>query len=111
METRNTATSPTVRRTPPIDVFEDEQALCVSAELPGVAPGEVELTVEQGVLSLRARTAASLEGAATEYVRRLSLRDPARYDTEQVSAVLRHGLLEVRLPKAAHARRRQIPVA
>ncbi len=46
----------------------------------------------------------------TEFARRFTLREPERYDAEQVSATLRHGVLELRLPKAARARRRQIPV-
>jgi HSP20 family protein len=102
------------RRTPEVEIYEDEQALFVSADVPGVAPGNVDVSLEGGVLTLHARAEHGEHNGGTrtvtEFARRFTLREPERYDAEQVSATLRHGVLELRLPKAARARRRQIPV-
>jgi HSP20 family protein len=112
METRDTARAETPRvqyRTPDVEVFEDGQALWVSADLPGVAPGNVEVAIDRGVLTVSAKTNGDAS-ITTEYRRRFTLADPSRFDTEHVNAVFRHGVLELRLPKADRAKRRQIPV-
>jgi HSP20 family protein len=100
------------RRTPDVDVFEDEQALWVSADVPGVGAGDAEVSIEDGVLTLRGRARHGSNGhtIVTEFVRQLSLREPSRYDANGVNAVLRNGVLELRIPKAERAKRRQIPV-
>lgn len=99
-------------RRPEVEIFEDDQALWVSADVPGVEPGQVEVALDAGVLSLTARAAAPGDGAQPiEFTRRFTLREPSRYDAEHISATLRHGVLELRLPKAEPARRRQIPVS
>lgn len=97
------------RRTPEVEVFEDDQALFLSADVPGVEPGQVDVSLDDGVLSVTARCEHA--GVVTEFARQFTLREPARYDAEQISATLRHGVLDLRLPKAERARRRQIPVS
>ncbi len=113
MSVQSNTSESLARRTPPVEIFENDEALWVSADLPGVAPGQIEVTVDRDVLALRARADAdAATGArATEFSRRFTLGDPARYDAAGVSATLRHGVLEIRLPKSAHARPRQIPVS
>jgi len=100
------------RRTPEIEIFEDEQALWVSADVPGVAGGDAEVSIDDGVLTLRGRARRGSNGntIVTEFVRQLTLREPGRYNAEQVNAVLRNGVLELRIPKAERAKRRHIPV-
>lgn len=100
-------------RTPEVEIFENDEALWVSADMPGVAPGNVDVSLDDGTLTVDGRVADSPTSepkTARHFRRRFALRDPSRFDTEHISAVLRHGVLEVRLPKAAQARRRQIPV-
>ena len=96
--------------TPPVEIFEDDQALFVSADLPGVAPGDVEVALDSGRLSLVGRAAKSDRGPQRTYRRGFTLSDPSRFDTDHISAVLRHGVLEVRVPKAERAKPRQINV-
>jgi HSP20 family protein len=98
-------------RTPDVEIFEDAQALFVSADVPGVEPGNIDVSLDDGVLSLAARVEPR-EGSEfrTEFRRRFTLRDPSRYDADQISATLHNGVLELRLPKNARSRRRQIPV-
>lgn len=112
MSNVSTSNERVARRTPAVEIFEDDQALWLSADLPGVEPGQVELSFDRDVLTLRARANADAATGipATEFSRRFTIGDVARYDSAAVSAVLRHGVLDVRLPKAEHARRRQIPV-
>ncbi|MGH7788246.1 MAG: Hsp20/alpha crystallin family protein [Candidatus Binatia bacterium] len=103
-------------RTPEVEIFENDEALWVSADMPGVAPGNVDVSLDDGTLTVDGRVADSDRAGAEprtarHFRRRFALRDPNRFDTEHISAVLRHGVLEVRLPKAAQARRRQIPVS
>ena len=98
------------RRRPEVEIFEDEQALWVSADVPGVEPGQIEVSLDEGVLSLTARTATADGALTSEFARRFTLRDPSRYDAEHISATLRNGVLELRVPKAERARPRQIRV-
>ena len=98
------------RRRPEVEIFEDEQALWVSADVPGVEPGQIEVSLDEGVLSLTARTAHADGALTSEFARRFTLRDPSRYDAEHISATLRNGVLELRVPKAERARPRQIRV-
>ena len=82
----------------------------MSADLPGVAPGNVEVSLDAGYLTLTGRLPKTNGDVESTYHRRFALTDPSRFDTEHISAVLRNGVLELRLPKAAAAKRRQIPV-
>jgi HSP20 family molecular chaperone IbpA len=107
------ATPRVERRRPEVEIVEDDQALWVSADVPGVEPGQVDVSFDQGVLTLTARAEAPRADGAltTEFTRRFTLCEPSRYDAEQINATLRNGVLELRLPKAERARRRQIPVS
>jgi HSP20 family molecular chaperone IbpA len=108
--TRTDAARRVYRRAPEVEIFEDEQALYLSADVPGVEPGNIEVALDDGVLSVSARAATHGDQVATEFRRRFTLREPGRYDAEHISAALHHGVLELRLPKSERSRRRQIPV-
>lgn len=114
--------------TPAVDVLEDDEALLIRADLPGVAPDEVELSVTDGVLSLRgerrspAREAAPegegeapaepraklLERRAGTFSRSFTL--PRGIDVESIEASHEHGVLTVRLPKATAMRTKKIAI-
>lgn len=95
-----------------------EAGLMLFVEVPGVAPNDLSLHVEDGVLQLAARP--SLSPAGTD-VRRAALefqltelrgrwRLPETVDLDAVTSTLRHGMLELSLPWKKPARR-TIPVA
>ena len=109
---RNDTTEPVDYVTPDVEVYEDDQALWVSADLPGVGPENVEVSFDDGCLTVTGRSngADPAPKVARAYRRRFALNDPSRFDTDHISAGLRHGVLELRLPKAEQAKRRQIPV-
>jgi len=95
---------------PALEVFEDTHALSVSADLPGVAPGNVDVSLEDGHLLIVGRINGGSANSGRAYRRRIALSDPSRFDTDHISAALRHGVLELRIPKAEKAKPRQIPV-
>jgi HSP20 family protein len=98
--------------TPDVEIFEDNEALTVAADLPGVASRDLDVSLDDCRLTVTGRVTdeSSATGPARAYRRRFVLEDPSRFDVEHITAVLRHGVLELRLPKAEQAKRRQIPV-
>lgn len=99
-----TTDAPRAFATPPVDIFESKEAFKLITELPGVNPDEVDITLEQDVLTLRAPRADQ----ALDYRRRFTLNVPV--DPEGVQAQLRDGVLELSLPKVASAQPRTISV-
>jgi HSP20 family protein len=98
---------------PAIDVFENETSVCVLVELPGVGAGDVQLSVEGNLLTLRGRKQPSqthppkarfqrVETGHGSFERRLRIDAPV--NSHQASAELRQGLLTVVLPKVADRR-------
>ena len=102
---------------PAINAFETRDAFVVKAEVPGLAEGDLAVSVEDGALILRGeRKAQAPEGYAVHlrerapvaFSRTLAL--PARVDADSVHATLKDGLLTITLPKAKEALPRQIAV-
>jgi len=99
---------------PPVDVNENEQHYNVHAELPGVDPQSVEITVEQNVLTVKGEKPAANEPAHGErqygrFQRRFKL--PAAVNAEAITARSEHGVLIITVPKAEQAVARKIPIA
>lgn len=91
-----------------VDVAEAADGWTVTARLPGLAPEEVSVEVDQRDLRIRARTepAADEEPAgarATSVDYRLTLPDDV--DPDRVDATMDHGLLTIRLPRSTRPRR------
>jgi len=103
---------------PALNMSEDDHNLYVRAELPGVAPENIEITTKENNLILKGERKIAAEGEKVSYHRRerdagkfrriISL--PTRIDAEKVTAVCKNGVLTVTLPKAAEAKPRQISV-
>ncbi|MGQ5525456.1 Hsp20/alpha crystallin family protein [Chitinimonas sp. PSY-7] len=102
---------------PRVDVFEDATGITLLADVPGANTDSLELKVEGTSLTLEATVATllptSLESAYAEmrvpryrHVFELS-RD---LDTEHIDAVLKDGVLKLRLQKLAHAQPRHIAI-
>lgn len=104
---------------PPIDLHEESERFVVRADLPGVAPTEVELAVEEGTLVLRGERRPSPGVAREAYLRverphgRFSVRLqlPPSVDAAGIQAVHRNGVIEVVLPKRKPASPSRIEVA
>ena len=103
---------------PAVDVRESKDALEISTELPGIEPKEVEVSVENGVLTLKGsrqfekategETYHRVERAYGSFERSFSL--PTNVDPERVQAVYRHGVLHLTLPKREEAKPRSISI-
>jgi len=103
---------------PDVDIYEDDGALYLSADLPGVEQEKVTVELTEDVLSVEAEPSLEeYEGLTplyTEYnvgrfVRRFTL--PAgQFDRERITARMREGVLEIELPKAQAAKPRRIQV-
>lgn len=95
--------------TPSLDVYEQDDTLIITAELPGVRKEDVEVTLDQGDLVIRGER--RMEHEATEesyyrmerrygsFYRRLPL--PFEVKAEQITAGFHDGVLEIRIPRPA----------
>jgi HSP20 family protein len=106
-----------VQAFPPVNLFEQEERLCVEAELPGMAMSDVEVLVTDDELTIQGkRDGRPPEGAqplrrerpAGTFRRRIAL--PVPIDPEHVEARLVNGLLTIALPKAAESKPRKVAV-
>lgn len=98
--------------TPSIDVKEDEKAIIVKAELPGMEEKDVELLLSDDVLTIRGEKKAEKEDKGKNYYhlersygafhRVIPL--PAEVDSQKVEATFKNGVLSVVLPKTAKAK-------
>lgn len=103
---------------PRVDMYEEKDGLVVKAELPGIEMENIDVSLEDDMLTIKAEkkheevaedtTHYSRERYFGEYSRCLSL--PFHTDADKVSATLKNGLLEIRLPKAEEAKGRKIEV-
>jgi HSP20 family protein len=97
-----------------VQVTDTEEGWKVTARLPGTAPEEVSVEVDQRDLRIRAKPAPPTEGEPAAGTGHLffdfHLRVPGEVDQDRVDATMDHGLLTVRLPRSTRARRRTITV-
>jgi HSP20 family protein len=103
---------------PAVDVFEDKDAVKIVAELPGVKPQDVKLSLESNTLTIRGEKKQQAEERSERvhrYERSYGSFErafvlPSTVDGEKISAEYRDGVLTVTVPKAERARPREIPV-
>jgi HSP20 family protein len=104
---------------PAVDVLEQADAIRIAAELPGVKPGDVKISVEENVLTVQG-TKQQVAEERTERVHRYertygsfarTFTLPRTVDTAQITAGYDNGVLTITLPKAEQAKPRQIAVA
>src|SRR3982750_1647935 len=96
---------------PPVDVFENTNEVRIVAEMPGVRPDEIRISVENNVITLRgekqqATTDAGKDGDRSHRSERVygmferSFTMPGTVDAEKIVARYEHGVLTLVLPKA-----------
>lgn len=103
---------------PAVDVVETAEGLRIVAELPGVRPEDVKLSVENGVLTLRGEKRQEEESkpdTVHRYERSFgafqrSFQLPSSVDADRIEARVEHGMLTVTLPKAEKAKPREIAI-
>jgi len=95
-----------------LEIAESDDSLTVRAEVPGFSTKELEINVEPRKLTISGKHEAQEESkkgktiyserCAKEILRVVDL--PAEVDSSKVSATLKDGILNIELPKAAHAK-------
>ena len=100
---------------PSVDIFEIPEGLAVVADLPGVDKGEVDVHVENGVLTISGKAKDHTRGDPlycefhlVNYFRQFQLSE--QVDQEKIRAELKAGVLSVHLPKAEKAKPKKIGV-
>jgi HSP20 family protein len=120
--TENDSSSATATWIPAVDIHEYADRFELYVDLPGVDPAKVELTLEDGVLTLSgARTESGADNGRSEpqyrrterrqgtFYRRFVLPDTA--DSENVKAAGKNGVLAVTIRKQAKSQPRRIQIA
>ena len=103
---------------PRVDIKEEDSRFAIFADIPGVDPKDIEITMEKGILSIKGeRKAENAEqnGKLTRgersygaFYRRFALPDSA--DAEGIKAVGKNGVLEITIPKRPETAARRINV-
>ncbi|MBI2466617.1 MAG: Hsp20/alpha crystallin family protein [Candidatus Rokubacteria bacterium] len=104
--------------TPALDLSETKDALMVKAEIPGIEPKEIEVSLQGEVLTIKGEKEEEREEKDKHYYRKertygafaRSLRLPVAVDGSKVTATFKNGLLTITLPKAPAAKGTTIPV-
>jgi len=105
--------------TPAVDIKETENELTVELELPGLKPENVEITAENGLLTIRGEKRSErkekeqsryhlVERTYGSFMRTFQL--PQGIDEEQIAAEYDNGILSLRIPKAALPQPRRIQI-
>lgn len=102
---------------PEADFYETEDDFVLEMNLPGFDLDEVEVNLEQGVLSISGEHAVEKEEKGTYHLRERGWQRftrgfsvPHSIDAEHVDASFHKGVLTVKLPKAAEAKPRRIEI-
>jgi HSP20 family protein len=103
---------------PPLDVRETEATFAVTVDLPGLEPDQVEVTFEDGLLTIRGQREFTKEVDEEQYHRiersygsfARSVRLPRTADAEKIEASFDKGVLTVEVPKREEAKPRAIEV-
>ena len=102
---------------PPVNIFRDDDSLVFYVTVPGVSPGDIEVTANARTLRISAKVAEQTPGAGSYHRRERwsgefsrSFQLPDDVDPDAIEAKYEHGILRVRLPKKAEVKPRQITI-
>ena len=103
----------------PLDVIEEGDDLLVRASLPGVSPEDIDVSIEDHVLAIKAGAEVEEERKEGGYLMKerrsgsfhRSLRLPDTVDTEKAKTLYENGVLTVTLPKAESKKAKHLKVA
>jgi HSP20 family molecular chaperone IbpA len=107
----------TTQYTPLVDIIETADEFWFQADLPGVSAGDVDVSFDNGVLTIEAKASPRQpqghgyiwqEYGIGHFYRQFSLSAPV--EPGQIRAELKNGVLELHVPKAAKAKTRRIEI-
>ena len=102
----------------PLDVVADGDDFVIRASMPGVSPDNIQVSIEENVLTIRGETASHFENTDGSYLMRerrsgsfhRSLRLPDTVDQDNAEPRYEHGVLTITLPKAEAKKAKQFEV-
>lgn len=104
--------------TPRVDIKEEDKRFVILADVPGVDPKEIDVSMDKGILSIKGERSAEsktengnftrVERSHGMFYRRFALPDSA--DAENISATGKHGVLEITIPKKPETTPRRIEI-
>ncbi len=102
----------------PLDVVREGDKISVYASLPGVEPGDIDVSIEDNVLTITASAQSDVERKEGEYLMRerragsfhRALRLPDTVDTDRIEPGYRNGVLTITIPKAESKKARHLKV-
>jgi HSP20 family protein len=113
------SSAPSVAWVPRVDIHEEKDRFVVLADVPGVEPKDIDITADNGVLTVRGERRSEkretengyerLERTSGSFLRRFKL--PEGANTESITAKQTNGVLEVSIPKTPTAQPRKIAIA
>ncbi|WP_438971861.1 Hsp20/alpha crystallin family protein [Methylophaga sp.] len=103
---------------PAVDISEEEDKFTIHADLPGVKSDEIEVTAENGILTIKGEREniqqenkdnfRRIERFSGSFIRRFTL--PEQADLDHITAKSRDGVLELMIPKSVKADPKRIEV-
>lgn len=108
-ESRGFGPAAASRRREGWDVKEDENAVCIKMDMPGVDKGNVKITVEDDTLAIKgeAEKESEDEESRRRYSSRLAL-PPKLYKLDEIKAEMKNGVLKVIVPKVKEDERKDV---
>ncbi|MCH8063393.1 MAG: Hsp20/alpha crystallin family protein [Chloroflexi bacterium] len=102
----------------PLDVVEEDDKIIVRATVPGVKPEDIDVTLENDVLTINAETKSDTEDRKENYLVRerragkfhRTLRLPDTVDSEKVDTKYENGIVEITFPKAEAKKARRLSI-
>ncbi len=104
--------------TPAVDIKEEQDRFVLIADIPGVQPDDIDITMENGILALKGERSRETEEERADYRRMERLRGtfyrsfsmPDTADADRIHAKFKNGVLEVVIPKQERLQPRKIEV-
>jgi len=103
---------------PTVDIYEDKGDVVVKAELPGMNKDEVDVTLSDSTLTIKGEKKKEEKVEEKDYYRcereygsfLRSIQLPSEVKADGVKATFKDGVLQVRMPKSEHAKRKEVRV-
>ena len=103
---------------PALDISERKDAYLVTVELPGLKPEDLDITMEDGLLTIQGERQFAQESSEQQFHRverrygafRRAITLPAQVQADQIEASFDNGVLEIVVPKAEEAKPKRIQV-
>ena len=103
---------------PHVDMCEDDKALVVKADIPGVNPKDIDITVDEGALIIKGEKKEEREEKQKNYQRMerfvgqfyRSIALPSGVDVDKVSACTANGVITITVPKTPSAQPKKVTI-